>query len=170
MSPLRADEQTGVYRIVGLSAPERQDDLRAALKDVPNVQLEALDFDKGEATLRFDAAKLLPGSKTPSPEAIIKRLDDLLLNASNHTFNVTAPSTLPAEKLTKLEIKVGLLDCKGCRYAVYCVVGKMDGVVRATVSSQVSTGTVNAWIDGSKTNIEALTEALKKANVPFPEK
>ena len=173
VSPLRADEQTGVFRILGLSAPERRADLETAMQAVPDVQLASLDYDKGEATFRFDTAKLLPESKgkaTPPADKVIARLNDLLLNASNHSFNVTAPSAVPADKQTKVEIKVGLLDCKGCRYAAYSYIAKIEGVERATVSSQASTATIYAWIDATKTNLEALTAALKKANVPFPEK
>ena len=75
-------------------------------------------------------------------------------------------STLPADKVSKVEIKVGLLDCKACRYAAYSVIAKIEGVERATVSSQTST--ITAAIDATKTNQGALTEALKKANVPLP--
>ena len=173
LSPLHAEEQTSVFRIIGLSAPERSADLEKAMKSVTDVQLEKLDFAKGEATFRFDMDKLFPenkGKPAPPADKIIARLNERVLNASNHSFNVTAPSALPADQQTKLEIKVGLLDCKACRYAAYSVIAKIEGVERANVVSQTSTATINLWIDATKTNLDALTAALKIANVPFPEK
>ena len=166
-----AEEQTGTYRLVGLSAPEREPDLREILKTVPDVQFVSLDVAKAEVTLRFDAEKLfLPAkSKTPpAPEKILERLNNLIGQASKNTFNLTARSTVPADKLTKIEILIGVLDCKGCRYAAYQSIAKLDGVESATVSATPSA--VIAWIDATKTKREALEDALKKANVELTPK
>ena len=165
-SPLHAEEQTGTYRLVGLSAPEREPDLREVLKAVPDVQFVSLDAAKAEVTLRFDAEKLfLPAkSKTPpAPEKLLERLNNLVSGASKNTFTLTARSTVSADKLTKVEISIGVLDCKGCRYAAYQSIAKLAGVERATVSATPSA--VIAWIDATMTNREALEDALKKARV-----
>ena len=170
-SPLHAEEQTGTYRLVGLSAPEREPDLREVLKAVPDVQFVSLDAAKAEVTLRFDAEKLfLPAkSKTPpAPEKILERLNNLVSGASKNTFTLTERSTVPADKLTKVEISIGVLDCKGCRYAAYQAIAKLAGVERATVSATPSA--VLAWIDATKTNREALEDALKKAHVDLTPK
>ncbi len=66
------------------------------------------------------------------------------------------------DKLQKIEIQVGLLDCKGCRYGAYIAIAKLDGVEHATVSESAL---LTAWIDPAKTNREALIEALKKGRV-----
>lgn len=161
-----AEEQTGTYRLIGLSAPEREADLREVMKAVPDVALVSLDAAKAEVTLRYELEKLFPTAKPkqpPAPEKITERISSLIGQASKNTFTVTAPSTVPADKLTKVEIPIGVLDCKACRYAAYQAVAKVDGVERATVSATPSA--VIAWIDATKTKREALEEALKKARV-----
>ena len=168
---LHAEEQTGTYRLFGLSAAEREADLREVLAKVPEVTLVSLDAGKAEVTLRFEAEKLFPPTKAKQPPAadkITARLDTLIGTASTRTFGITERSTLPADKLTKVEIPIGVLDCKGCRYAAYQAVAKLDGVERATVSTMPSA--VIAWIDAAKTKREALEEALKKARVDLAPK
>ena len=163
---LHAEEQTGTYRLFGLSAAEREADLREVLAKVPEVTLVSLDAAKAEVTLRFEAEKLFPPTKAKQPPAadkITARLDTLIGTASTRTFGITERSTVPADKLTKVEILIGVLDCKGCRYAAYQAVAKLDGVERATVSATPSA--IIAWIDATKTKREALEEALKKVRV-----
>ena len=75
---------------------------------------------------------------------------------------------MPADKLTKVEIPIGVLDCKGCRYAAYQAVAKLEGVERATVSATPSA--VIAWIDATKIKRDALEDALKKARVDLVQK
>ena len=165
-SLLHAEEQTGTYRLIGLSAPEREGDLREVMKTVPDVALVGLDAAKAEVTLRYELEKLFPTAKPKQPTApdkITERLNSLIGQASKNTFTVTARSTVPADKLTKVEIPIGVLDCKGCRYAAYSAIAKLDGVERATVSAQPSA--IIAWIDAAKTKREALVEALKKVRV-----
>lgn len=163
---LHAEEQTSTYRLIGLSASEREADLREVMKSVPDVALVSLDAAQAEVTLRFDAEKLFLPAKSkraPAADKITARLDALLGAASNRTFSLDERSTVPADKLIKVEIPIGVLDCKGCRYAAYQAVAKLDGVERATVSATPSA--VIAWIDATKTKREALEEALKKARV-----
>ena len=165
-SLLHAEEQTGTYRLIGLSAPEREGDLREVMKTVPDVALVGLDAAKAEVTLRYELEKLFPTAKPKQPTApdkITERLNSLIGQASKNTFSLTARSTVPADKLTKVEIPIGVLDCKGCRYAAYSAIAKLDGVERATVSAQPSA--IIAWIDAAKTKREALVEALKKVRV-----
>ena len=163
---LHAEEQTGTYRLFGLSAAEREADLREVLAKVPEVTLVSLDAGKAEVTLRFEAEKLFPPTKAKQPPAadkITARLDTLIGTASTRTFGITERSTVPADKLTKVEILIGVLDCKGCRYAAYQAVAKLEGVERATVSATPSA--IIAWSDATKTKREALEEALKKVRV-----
>ena len=89
--------------------------------------------------------------------------NSLLGSASKNTFHLAAPSAVPADKLTKVEIPIGVLDCKACRYAAYSAVAKLDGVERATVSAAPSA--IIVWIDATKTKRETLADALKKARV-----
>ena len=160
---LHADESK--HRIIGLSEASREQDLRDQVKTMPEVELAALSVETAEVTFRYDPAKLMPGynpKKPPAPEAITRRLEDLLRAASNGTFSLVPLSTLPADKLQKLEIQCGLLDCLGCRYGAYIAIAKLDGVEHATVNEA---GLLTAWIDPAKTNREALEAALKKGRV-----
>ncbi len=169
--PAVAAEQTATYRLVGLSASEREADLREVMKSVADVTLVSLDAAKAEVTLRFELEKLFPTAKPkqpPAPDKITERLNNLLGSASKNTFHLTAPSTVPADKLTKVEIPIGVLDCKGCRFAAYSAIAKLDGVERATVTATPSA--VIAWIDATKTKRETLEDALKKARVDLPNK
>ena len=168
---LHAEEQTGTYRLIGLSAPERESDLREVMKTVPDVALVSLDIAKAEVNLRFDAEKLFLPAKSkqpPAPDKITERLNSLIGGASKNTFSLTERSTVPADKLTKVEIPIGVLDCKGCRYAAYQAVAKLEGVERATVSATPSA--IIAWIDATKTKREALEEALKKVRADLVQK
>lgn len=166
LSPLRAEEQTVKYGVTGLFSPDRQDDFREAMKSVTEFQLVKLDYDNAEVTLRYDLGKLLPNAnpkKPPKEEEITQRLNNLLGNASQHTFRLKPPSTTPKDKLTKLEINIGILDCKACRYGAYLTVMRIDGVERATVAAKPSQ--ITAWIDAKKTDRPALEAALKRAGV-----
>jgi copper chaperone CopZ len=168
---LHAEEQTGTYRLIGLSAPERESDLREVMKTVPDVTFVSLDAAKAEVTLRFEAEKLFPPTKAKQPPAadkITARLDTLIGTASTRTFGITERSTVPADKLTKVEIPIGVLDCKGCRYAAYQAIAKLEGVERATVSATPSA--VIAWIDATKIKRDALEDALKKVRADLVQK
>lgn len=169
-SRAHAAEQTATYRIIGLCFAERQIDFQRMIKDAPEIEVVDAKFDQAVATIRFDLDKLIPPGppKKPAdrgPEKVLAKLNDLLRKASGNSFTFAPLSTTPEAQLQRLDIKVGLLDCKGCRYAVYLAVAKIDGVERATVS----TDTLSVWIDPVKTNRAALEDALKKEQVPLPE-
>jgi hypothetical protein len=167
---LCAEEQTSMHCIIGVSEPSREEDLREIVKTLPDVELVKFDGETTEATFRYDATKLISGynpKKPPNAEDITKRLDDLLRTASKGTFTLKPLATIPKDKMQAIEIKVGILDCKACRYGAYIVVAKLDGVERATVTDA---SLLTVWIDPAKTNRSALEEALKKARVDLPPK
>ena len=167
---LRAEESR--HRVFGLSDPGRELDLREQLKSVPEVEFAALDLETAEATFRYDVTKLLPDAKSPpTAEAIAKRLDELVKMASKNpvsghvTFSLKPLSSVPKDQLQKIEIQLGLLDCKGCRYTAYLACAKLDGVENVIVSE---TSLVTVWVAPSKTDREALIAALKKARIELP--
>lgn len=165
---LRAADETAVYRVVGLSHVEREADFRKTVADVPELTLVSLDFEKAEATLRYDPAKLVPNSKPDQPvppDKVLEQIDKLVRQAATGSFNITA-RTADGASLAKLEIPIGVLDCKGCRYGAYLAIAKIEGVDRASISDG---SVLTAWIDSKKTNRESLVEALKKARVEVPE-
>jgi len=159
------------FRVLGLFSPDRQDDLREVVKQLPAVKVVRIDFAQAEAVFSYDLEQLFPqakGKQKFTPKQITERLDELLRNASHHTFGIKPLSTAPKEKLTRVEIPVAGLDCKGCCLAAYESIAKIDGVEQATASFK--DGKVTALIDPAKTNKAALQEALKKAQVHLSEK
>lgn len=164
----QAEDRTSKHRLIGLSAPERIEDFRDVMKTVPDIRLDDFDTANAEVTLHYDLAKLIPNlnpKKPPSADDITKRLDDVIGIASTRSFAIKPLSTVPKDKLVQIDIQVGILDCKGCRYGVYLAVANLEGVERAAVDPQ--TGVLTAWTDATKTNRDALIEALKKARVEF---
>jgi hypothetical protein len=171
VGPARAEEQTSKYGIVGLFSPDRQEDLREVMRVLPDFKLTGLDPDNAVATVRYDIARLFPNAnprKPPTEDEILQRLNNLLSPASQGTFRLRPLSNLPKEKLTKVEIHIGVLDCKACRYGAYLAVLRVEGVERATVIAKPSL--VTAWIDGSRTDRAALEAALERAGVPVNSK
>ncbi len=162
-----ADEQTTKHRLIGLSAPERIADLRQTMESLTDVKLVSLDADAAEITLSYDWKNLFPNHppKKPAPSAdeIEKRLNDVIGTACARTFSLKPLSTVPKDKLVKIEINIGILDCKACRFAAYNSVATLDGVERASIEPKTSV--LSAWIDATKTNREDLEKALKKARV-----
>jgi len=148
------------HRITGLFSRDREDDLRESVKRMANVALVSIDFDNGEATFEYDAAKIFKDSK---PKDYLERFDNMLRSASSHTFGARPLCTTPKDKLARIEIGIAGNDCKGCNLAAYESISKIDGVEQATASFK--DGKVTALIDPSKTNKSALEEALKKRQV-----
>jgi hypothetical protein len=167
---LHAEESR--HRVFGLSDPGRELDLREQLKAVPEVELVAIDLETAEATFRYDETKLLPDAKkSPTPEAIAKRLDELVKTASKNpvsghvTFSLKPLSSVPKDQLQKIEIQLGLPDCKGCRYTAYLACAKLDGVENVIVSEA---SLVTAWVLPSAITRDALIDALKKVRIGLP--
>jgi hypothetical protein len=170
-SSLRAEEQTSQYRIIGLFSPDRVQDLRDAMDYVNEFQLVNVDYENAQVTLRYDLKSILPDfnpKKPPTADQIEVRLDQILREASEHTFELKPLPSIPKEKLTKLEIHIGILDCKGCRYGAYLAAQRVEGVEQANVVTDPSL--VIAWIDPAKTNRAAVEASLKKANVELKPK
>ena len=167
---LLAEEQTTTVRVIGISDPSRVEDFRKTVKSVSELQLVSVDGDKATAVLRYEVSAIITKPKPKpddlAPAKILEEIDNLIGKACVRTFSITEPTGVAEDKLTKVEFKVGVLDCKGCRYGAYIAIAKLDGVERATVDS--ITRTLTAWIDPAKTNKEALEAALKKAHVELP--
>ena len=147
-------------RITGLFAPDREKDLRELFEKWPELKIVRVDFEFAEAELRFDAEKVFPKSK---PSEVIAKLDEKVRNASIGTFGVKPTTTVPRDKLTRVEIAVAGLDCKACCLGAYEVVAKIDGVEQATASFK--DGRITALIDPVKTDKSKLVAALKERGV-----
>jgi hypothetical protein len=155
------------FRILGLSEPDRVEDLRHVFEATPGLTLESADFEKEEISVRIHP-EIFQGKDKPGadPEALLKRLNQLVGQASRSTFKLAPRSAVPGDKLQKIEIAVGLLDCKGCRFGAYRAVAYLDGVERVKVSTLSMS--VCAWVDPGKISRDALVAALKKARVEMP--
>ena len=147
-------------RVTGLFSADREKDLREVFAEWPVVKIAGIDFDRAEVALTFDGDRLFPKAK---PADVLARLHERLGNLSNHTFGVKAVSTVPKDKLKRIEIPVAGLDCKACCLAAYEIVAKIDGVEQATASFKE--GRITALIDADKTDKSKLEAALKQRGV-----
>ena len=163
-----ADEkQTREFTIVGLFSPDREKDLRDVIADVSEFQLVSVDYENARATFSYDVASLFGAERKlkdrpPKPAEIEQRIHALLTRASTNTFGLKLTPEVPKEELTRIELSIGILDCKGCQYAAYLAVIKAAGVERATVTRD---GTLVALVETGKADSAAITAALKKANI-----
>ena len=153
--------RTEKYQVTGLFRPDRENDFREAMKDVPEVRLVALDYKNAEASFEFIPAKAFPGAG--KPEQILQQLDNKVRQATRHTFGLKPRRTVPREKLALVEIAVGGCDCKACDLGAYEIVAKLPGVEQATACFRE--GRVTALIDPTKTDRAKLVEALKRREV-----
>jgi len=152
--------QTVRHQVTGLFSPDRVDDLREAMVEMPDIKLISVEYDKAEAVFEYDPAKAFVGAK---PDQVVERFNNTLRGVTRGTFGIKPLAALPPDKLQRIEISVVGLDCKGCSLGAYEAVYKLDGVERATASFK--TGLVIALVDPTKTNRAALEEALKQRRV-----
>jgi hypothetical protein len=148
------------HQITGLFSRDREQDLRDVVQTIPEIKLVSIEFKTAEATFEYDVATVFPNA---APEQIVERFDNLLRNASRHTFGVKPLCTTPRDKLTFIEIPVAGLDCKGCSFGAYDAIYRIDGVEQATASFK--DGLVTAWIHPDRTDRAKLEEALKQRGV-----
>lgn len=146
-------------RVTGLFDPSRVDDFRDVVAKVNGLTLVSVDYERAEATFMYDRKALGVGK----PEQVQPRIDAAVRQACRSVFGVRPRSTVPREKLERVEIGIVGMDCKGCCLGAYETVAKLDGVEQATVSFR--DGRLVAWIDPAKTNRGALEAALRKRQV-----
>lgn len=148
------------HQVTGLFSRDRVDDLREVFAKLPQFELTEIDFVKAEITVDYDAEKEFAGA---THEQVIERFDNLVRQASNHTFGIKPLCTVPDERLTVVEIAIVGLDCKACCLGAYEAIYRLPGVERATASFKE--GRVTAVIDRKKTNHAELESALKQRGV-----
>lgn len=157
--------ETVKHQVTGLFSKERIDDLKIVFREeLPEISLAKVDFDRAEITVKYNKSKVFPNA---TEEEIIKRFDNMIRNASNHTLGIKPLCTKPREEMELIKIPVVGLDCKACCLAAYESVYRIDGVEQATASFR--DGLVTAWIDPQKTDLKVLKEALLKKGVKLPQ-
>jgi hypothetical protein len=152
--------ETITYRVTGLFSKDREADLRAAFKELPDFKLLAVDFDHAEVTLEFTLGTVFPGQK---PERVTELVNDKVRSITHATFGIKPRSAVARDRLKEVVVPVAGLDCKACCLAAYEIVAQVDGVVQATASFK--DGRVTARIDPSKADQGKLEEALRKRGV-----
>ncbi len=166
--PAIADEpvkpETFTFRVLGLFDPDREADLRAAFRQLPDFSLDTIDFDDAEMTVSFVPGQVFPGTR---PDQVIERFDQKLRSVSRGTFKVRPRRTVPRDDLQTVVIPISGLDCRACSLAAYDSIAEIGGVLQAT--SSFRQGRITALIDPSKTDRTKLVEALRKRGVDVSE-
>jgi copper chaperone CopZ len=158
---LWGEEPTSMtFRVTGLFDDQRPQEFQELMATIPNVELQKLNVETTEATLRFDVKAAIPGAK---PAQVLQRLDQQVKTASHGTFGLKAVSTVPREQLEYVEIAVVGLDCRACNLAAYEIVTKIEGVEQATANFK--TGLITVKFDKQKASREKIEETLKMRNV-----
>jgi len=148
-------------QVQGLFIAERVDDFQRLLDELPEVRLLNLDFESAALTLAYASdSDWFRGGK---PDQVIERLNNRVRQLSGQTLGVVPRSTIPRDKLQRVEFAIVGLDCKACSLAVYSILARVEGVEQATASFH--DGLATAWINPEKTNREALETALKSRGV-----
>ena len=154
------------FRLIGLATPDRLDDLRQELTEIPEIQLVDLDVEKQEITLAYDFQRLYPlagANHQPQPDQLREQLSNLLKRESRGLFSLKPLLSESREKLRREEIAVSIQDCKACCLCVYHTAIKVDGVEQAAVDGK--TGRLTVWLDPTKSDLTPLKDALAKAKI-----
>jgi hypothetical protein len=157
---------TARYRLIGLNAPERLEDLRINLEELPEVRVVDVNTELQEITLAYDLRRLYPQSgvnHVPTPDNLQQVIDGRLRNVSRGQFSL---KPLLAEKRATLkrdEITIAIPDCPPCRTGIYNIAIKVDGVEQASVVP--GSDKVVLWLDPAKTDLKPLLDAYEKARV-----
>jgi len=156
---VHAAENERTFRVTGLFDPQQTVALRSVFADLPELELVGVDYERGEATIRFDDRFKAEGDSEKQRTAISERLR----GATRGVFDVLPPVATPREQLQKIVIPVAGLDCRGCSYAASLAVDNHDGVARTT--ADFGAGRVTVWIDPDKITLADLHAALVKKRI-----
>ncbi|MFO0974850.1 MAG: DUF1592 domain-containing protein [Planctomycetaceae bacterium] len=148
-------------QVLGLFIPEQQAAFRSQMEQVEQAKLEALDYDRAEATLQIATdGDLFRGV---SDEQAVQRLNETIQHLSRGLFGIRPLSSVALKDRKRLDFQITGLDCKACSLAVHDVLIRQEGVIHATASFR--DGVAVAWIDPATTERSVLLEALKNAGV-----
>ncbi len=139
----RADNSTATveaahevrFKIWGLYQESREADLRKAAAEIGGFAVKSVDYETAIAALEIDLQKL--------PVA--------QLNNKLRPFQFEIKQQFAA-------IEVPGLHCKGCAFAAYLAMMRVEGVEQATANHQ--NDRVTAWFDPTKANKQKIIDAL----------
>ncbi|MFT5470528.1 MAG: hypothetical protein ACI8UO_005657 [Verrucomicrobiales bacterium] len=159
LSAIRAEENEQTFRVAGLFQPDQVEPLRKVFGELEDLDLVDVNYERGEATIRFGERFVAGGDAEKQRAAISQQLR----GATRGVFDVQPAVATPREQLKEIVIPVAGLDCKGCSYGAYLAVDQLEGVARAT--ADFGEGRVTAWIDPDKITIAELEVALAKKQI-----
>jgi hypothetical protein len=168
-APAGSVKLTLTSRLQGLHGDERKADLKRALAEMPEVQMEKLDAERQEVTLACDMTRLYPQSALnhkPTEEQLRQQVDNTLRRVSHGSFTLKPISAVPGDKLVRHEVAVTLQDCPPCRTFAYNTAAKVDGVEKAAFDAKANKLVV--WMDPAKGDLKPVLEALEKAKIEMP--
>jgi hypothetical protein len=172
LAPFVAAGEAVRYRLVGLAAAERLDDLRGYLENAPEIRLVDVDGERHEVTFEYDIRRLYPqagANHRPAPDQLRNAIDQLLRRVTLGSFSLKPLLTSEArEALKREEIALTQPDCKACRLFAYQAAVKVDGVEQAQLDP--AAGTLTVWLDPAKSDPQPLRDALTKAKVELRSK
>ncbi|MDA0807310.1 MAG: DUF1592 domain-containing protein [Planctomycetota bacterium] len=155
------EDRTLKLRVIGLFMPERVDAFRELMASIPEVFLEAIDYESAEATLRY--APDCDLFRNAKPDQIIERLNNRVRQLSNGLFSMNAVGAVSNDKLSRVEIAIKGLDCKACSLAVHDILVRIEGVEHATASFR--DGKAVVWFDPARANVEGFKKSLTDRRV-----
>jgi len=172
LQPFAAAGDAVRYRLMGLGAPERLEDLRAYLENAPEIRLVDVDVERQEVAIEYDVRRLYPQASPnhrPNPDQLRQAIDILLRRVTLGSFGIRPLLTSEArEALRREEIAIVTPDCRACRLYVYQTAVKVDGVEQASLDH--SAGLLTVWLDPAKSDLQPLRDALTKAKIESPAK
>lgn len=151
LTRVEAEEVTVSYRLLGLFDPQRVEELKTQVQSGDDkIRVVGVNYDTAVVTFACNA----------TPEQAEGAIRQRLQSATRGAFELRPLSDVPREQWQEVQIRVAALDCRGCAFAAYNLVARIDGVERAV--ADFHEGQVTAWILPGKTNREALVAALRK--------
>ncbi len=136
----------GVVEMVlyGLSGKEREGDWRAVCEELveKGVRVERTDAERARVVISYDEEVLFPkrNAKVRLKGAEVeKRLGQLVREATSAAFDLRSVSAGGFESgYQDREVRIGVLDCKGCRYGAYTLAMRVEGVERVWIDAERS--------------------------------
>jgi hypothetical protein len=172
--------------LYGLSGKEREEDWRNLGEELASrgVRVEHTDVPRSRVVMVYDEELLFP-KRNPKVRLRIgeveKRIAQLVREATTAAFDVRSLSTGGCEsRYVEREVRIGVLDCKGCRYGAYTLAMRVEGVDRAWIDAERSVlrfafdpsrvgRTYSAFFDPEWIVSELVKSSLRKGRVEVVE-
>ncbi len=128
--------------LYGLSGREREEDWRVLGEGLveKGARVESTDAERARVVIWYDEEVLFPKRSAKvrlRVSEVEKRLGQLVREASMAAFDLRSVSAGGCESgYIARELRIGVLDCKGCRYGAYTLAMRVEGVERVWVDAE----------------------------------